>query len=364
MIASLRDMITKQDRKMEEIRAGQKALEAQNDTIRAQNETLRAQNDSLKEETETLKEEIGVLRSEIKAIGTNRPTWAAVAAQGNAGMPVRPPNASHIPAPQTNQQNLPGINLDLSGLGNPQFDSSNIKEIRERVRQAFDSHASTKEIGWIGIARRGNDQSKIRICLRTQEEAAVARRHDEWLNSHFRGARVQGEQWYPVKVDRVNKNSVCDESRVHLRDDACAKISTENGVSIRKMRFIGRPDPDKLYCSVALYLTSKQEADDLLHRKYIDVDGEVAYTRVYEPVVGPRRCFNCHKFTNHEARRCPAREPTCGLCARVGHAERDCASEVLKCVNCSGPHKVNDRGCLVYKRLLQGMNPTRYDPES
>ena len=135
---------------------------------------------------------------------------------------------------------------------------------------------------------------------------------------------------------------------------------------MRKMHFVGRPNPDKLYCSVALCLGSKQEADDLLHlhRTYIEVDGEAAYTGVYEPSVGPRRCFKSHKFDNDQARRCPAREPTCGLRAKVGHAERDCASEVWKCANCPGSHKVHDRGCPVYKRLLQGMTLTRYDTES
>ena len=62
------------------------------------------QNDSLKEEAETLKEEIGVLRSEIKALGTDRPTWAAVAAQGNGGLPVRPPTAGQIPIAESQNQ--------------------------------------------------------------------------------------------------------------------------------------------------------------------------------------------------------------------------------------------------------------------
>jgi hypothetical protein len=145
-----------------------------------------------------------------------------------------------------------------------------------------------------------------------------------------------------------------------LREDAGAKIGAENGVVVSKIRFIGRPNPDKLHCSIVLFLTSKQEAEELIRRKYLDVDGEVAYTKTYEPKPTPRRCFNCHKFDDHDARRCPAREPTCGLCARTGHVERDCASETLKCVNCSGPHRASDRGCPVYKRLLQDLNPPRH----
>lgn len=228
------------------------------------------------------------------------------------------------------------------------------------MRQAFNSHANTKDINWIGIAKTVTDPYKVRICLRTHEEAAKAKKHDEWVQSHFRGARIQGEQWYPVKVDRVSKNSICDDSRINFRDDACAKLGAENGVSIKKIRFVGRPNPDKLHCSIALYLSSKQEADELIHRKYLEVDGEVAYTKKYEQVAKPRRCFKCQKFGNHEARRCPAREPTCGLCARAGHVESDCASETPKCANCAGPHKASDRGCPEYKRLLDEANPPRH----
>ena len=89
-------------------------------------------------------------------------------------------------------------------------------------------------------------------------------------------------------MDRVNKNSICDDSRVNFRDDACTKLGAENGVSTKKMRFVGA---DKLHCSVVLFLGNKQKADELIHRKYLEVDGEVVYTKTYERIANPRRCF-------------------------------------------------------------------------
>ncbi|KAF2675997.1 hypothetical protein K458DRAFT_323081, partial [Lentithecium fluviatile CBS 122367] len=65
------------------------------------------------------------------------------------------------------------------------------------------------------------------------------------------------EQWYPVKVDRVNKASICDNLRIHLCEDAEAKIGAKNGVAVRKIRFISRPNLDKLYYLIVLFLTSK-----------------------------------------------------------------------------------------------------------
>jgi hypothetical protein len=40
-----------------------------------------------------------------------------------------------------------------------------------------------------------------------------------------------GDQWYPIKVDRVNKNSICNDSNVQFKDDACTKIGLENGIT-------------------------------------------------------------------------------------------------------------------------------------
>ena len=54
-----------------------------------------------------------------------------------------------------------------------------------------------------------------------------------------------------------------------------------------------------LYCSIALYITSKQGAEELTRRKYLGINGEVAYTKTYESMSNPRRCFNCHKFDDH-----------------------------------------------------------------
>jgi len=310
VLASLRDRIAKQNQAMDEVRASQKTLEEENERIRQQYEERKAQNKALKEETETLKKNVSDLRTTLNSRGCKHSIWASLAARSNGQPLVSPQRASHVPESQSTPHNLPGIYLDSTALVNPQFGSSDVKTVREQIRQALYSHPGTKGVGWTGVARRRSDYSKTRICLRTQEDAALARNHDGWLQSHFRGAPMEGEQWYPVKGDRVNKNSICDESLIRLREDACVKLGTEKSILIRKMRFIARPNPDKLYCSVVLYLASRPEAERLLNRKYIDVDGEVAYTRVFGPSVGPRRCFQSHQFDKHEARRCPAQDTT------------------------------------------------------
>jgi hypothetical protein len=104
-----------------------------------------------------------------------------------------------------------------------------------------------------------------------------------------------------------------------------------------------------------MHLSKREEAERMLDQKYMDFDGEVAYTKEFVNLPTPRRCFNCHKFENHEARRCPMREPVCGTCATTGHNDRDCTATSPKCANCGGPHKANDRGCPEYKKRLEMM---------
>ena len=358
LIASLQHTITKQSDEIKQVQANQLTIARQNEILRLQIETTKEQNDTIRNQNDALQAEVTALRSEIQA--RKATSWATIAARPSTLTPASSPVPATAPTHQSTPPNLPGINIDFAGIVNPRFDTSDPKAIRERVRQAFDSHPDTKSIGWIGIAKQGTDSARVRICLRTEDDAIKAKRHDDWLHSHFYGARMQGEQWYPIKVDRVNKESICDEALVRIRSDACATIGSENGITVNKVRMLGRPNPDKRYCSIVMHLARKQDADGLLQRSYMEIGGEVAYTKAFEPATGPKRCFNCQRFNGHEARKCPAKEPTCGACASSGHTERDCASETPKCANCSGPHKASDRRCPEYRRLRQGTNQPIY----
>ncbi|KAH7111783.1 hypothetical protein B0J11DRAFT_189782 [Dendryphion nanum] len=209
-----------------------------------------------------------------------------------------------------------------------------------------------------GNRKTGGNLVRVRVCLRTHEDERKARIHTDWITTHFNGARIHGEQWHVVKVGRVNKNAICDNTRIRIQNDACERLSLENGLTIKKMHFLGQQSPDKLYCSIAIYLANNEEAESLLHRKFIEVDGKLAYTKPYTKIAIPRRCYNCQAFEKHKAHRCPSPEPTYGICARKGHTNRRCTAGEPKCTNCEGPHRASDRGCPVYKRLRSELNAT------
>ncbi|KAL2352018.1 hypothetical protein BJ546DRAFT_234643 [Cryomyces antarcticus] len=106
------------------------------------------------------------------------------------------------------------------------------------------------------------------------------RRNDKWMAA-LDGVRIQGDQWFPVKVDRVNKLSICPSSNADIRSDAHETIGKENNVAINKIRWLSKPS-EKLYGSVVIYLAKKEDAERLLEQRVMDLGGETAFTRVFE----------------------------------------------------------------------------------
>lgn len=63
------------------------------------------------------------------------------------------------------------------------------------------------------------------------------------------------------------------------------------------------------------------------------------------------QCYRCQIF-GHIAKNCHKIE-VCAICAG-GHNTKDCANtEGIKCSNCKGNHKANDKSCEYYKRATE-----------
>ncbi|XP_046389343.1 uncharacterized protein LOC124158199 [Ischnura elegans] len=79
----------------------------------------------------------------------------------------------------------------------------------------------------------------------------------------------------------------------------------------------------------------------------------------YRPSPGPPQCTSCQKF-GHTFRTCGLK-PRCHICAGDHHYSKypKPKDTPAKCVNCSGNHPANYRGCLAYKELQQSMNEKR-----
>lgn len=221
--------------------------------------------------------------------------------------------------------------------------------VRKRIDDALQSQEATQEIRCWGISRNPRDGNKFKVFFKDEDDARTVRQNDAWLIDHFRGARLQAEQWFPVRVDSVYKGAILsDMQSKEVKEGAAQMVGEENGVHVHKIQWLSKPNADKIHGSMVLYLARRSDAEKLLREVRVDIDGETGFARPYERRVGPIRCFKCHQF-NHVAAKCPSPQMVCSRCASAGHSSRECTSERIKCATCGGPHSTFDRDCRAYK---------------
>lgn len=124
------------------------------------------------------------------------------------------------------------------------------------------------------------------------------------------GSRVLRDQWYSVKVDNACRTAVLDEHG-ELRTGAVEMLEKENEVKIAKISWLSRKDIQKVYGSMVVYVTKRADAARLLEGQCFIVDGEPAFTRVFEPRRGPMQCFRCLSL-GHKALSC-TKEQVCSV---------------------------------------------------
>jgi len=177
------------------------------------------------------------------------------------GLPQKPisapVDATPPPSPPHPPSQIPGLGLDVSrALRVPE----NAGVVRERVNEAL------KEMGikCIGVNDKGN--GRYRLLFRKSDDVDKVHQDDSWLKGgSLKRARLYGEQWYPIRIDRVHKNTSVDEN-------GQADFGRLNGVIVYKIRWLGTFAPvgqsyelkERIYCSIVMYLDSQDEASKLL----------------------------------------------------------------------------------------------------
>jgi len=278
---------------------------------------------------------------------------AARSESAPASSPPRTVDRTSLPR-DGGRETLPGINIDLSRLVD-KFDTQSTIEVKTRVQSALAAHEETRNITVKGISRSARDSRRVRVIMGSEEEARTARNNDKWVETHLQGSRLQGEQWYPIKVDHVDKLKITDDTRIRFKPEAQKMIEDENGgVKITKMKWLGKLNPDKLHGSLVIYLARKEDADKLLNRRIMEIGGEVAYPQKFERRQYPIRCYKCLEYSGHRMNRC-TNETRCGNCAEWGHGDKECASQTTRCAACSETHKITDPGCPVYREELRNL---------
>jgi hypothetical protein len=87
-------------------------------------------------------------------------------------------------------------------------------------------------------------------------------------------------------------------------------MSKENGVQMRKIQWLSKPNTDRIYGSMVLHLARPGDAEKLQREVRVEINGETAFVRLYERRAGLAQCFN-YKFNqlltcpSMQSMRCP-----------------------------------------------------------
>lgn len=195
--------------------------------------------------------------------------------------------------------------------------------------------------GWqcATVVRNPRDFARIRITYQDESELAQVKVVEK---TKAVGSRVLRDQYYPVKVGNECWTAVLNEQG-DLRTGAVKMLEKGNEMRITKILLISRRNLSKTYGHIVVYLSKRPDAAKLLEDRHFNVDGELAFTRVFGPRRGPMQCCRCPGL-GHEAFLCTEAQ-VCSRSAQPGHRHSDCQIGEARCAACYGSHELPSRLC-------------------
>jgi hypothetical protein len=336
------------------------------DSLQQEQNNSKNRHDMLGREIKELKVTVQELRQQIAA--PSCPSWAAVAARSTLSPPTSPSVSlsSTIARPEQKPKTAT-LAIDLTNVDSSTLPTTaSASDIKARVTAALSADPQTVNVEVKGI--QWGSMGRLVLILASEKQRRIVFEHQEWLNKLAPGAKLAGEQWYPIKCDGVRKAAVVKEDGWTLREDIKEMIEQENThsadfpICVRKVNWLSKQS-DRPAGSLVVYLTSKEAAEELLQRQVIDIGGQATFTKPFIRIPRPDRCYKCCQY-GHVQKYCisPAQ---CGKCAGP-HQFKQCTSSTVKCAACQGDHQVTYPKCPEYTRQLEKMQSrlTRSPPSS
>ena len=164
------------------------------------------------------------------------------------------------------------------------------------------------------------------------------RLYAEAFNTAVSTGREQIQHKKPARIDEMG----------NPRASAREEISAENNISVENLRWISN-DTTKLYGSMIMTTTTRDEAEKIATAGYATILGETSFSRRY--MARRRQCFKCHQ-PGHLARECE-KTPVCGTCSSPSHSGKECECKANpKCALCGGNHRATQCPlCLLNDRV-------------
>jgi hypothetical protein len=161
-----------------------------------------------------------------------------------------------------------------------------------------------------------------------------------------------GSAWESLRANRRSRRTPINRPTFHSAARATIHryktrgvLEKDNEAKIAKVSCLSQKGSPKAYKSMVVYVTKHADAVRLLEDQYFNMDGESAFTGLFEPRYGPMQCFKCLGL-GHKALSC-TRPQLCSRCAQPGHRHNECQTDRPGCAVYSGPHDSSSRQCRV-----------------
>uniref|UniRef100_A0A093UV14 Nucleic-acid-binding protein from mobile element jockey n=1 Tax=Talaromyces marneffei PM1 TaxID=1077442 RepID=A0A093UV14_TALMA len=266
-----------------------------------------------------------------------------------ANAPVKETYAAALGSQPGHQQDAPLGPSVPSTFANILFctiDTSRVGEDDKVKAQIANGNEEIRNWRCAAVVKDAKNADRIKVVCRHEDEIQLVKEAAQKLK--IPGLRVLRDQLYPVKIDNANRKAVLDADG-NILPGAAEALGKENNINIAKISWLSKKDSNKAYRSMVVYVTKGTDAKRLIDGNYFDIVGESAYTRIFEPQMGPAQCFNCQEI-GHKAFSCKKTQ-TCAKYANKGHHHSTCQAVIPKCVPCGGPHESFSKNCRV--RLMQ-----------
>lgn len=170
-----------------------------------------------------------------------------------------------------------------------------------------------------------------------------------------------------IIVFNVNKKLIEDEKNLLDKMIMQNIIDTDNDKMVIKV--VHKYENKRGLVNIVLALDA-QSYQCLKKKGAIHIGWKSFYYRDYINVI---QCFNCWKY-GHFAKNCKGEKPVCKKCAG-DHKEKECRSGEVICANCKFAaevlriakidynHRVDDRRCEAYKRIVEQLQNRINYPE-
>jgi hypothetical protein len=325
-IKSLREIVIRQQETINDLRGRIEDNQSQT------NEELKQVHERLDTITKSL-----ALHASTKT--SPNPSYADVARTPPNSSPANVVSISSLgTTPSTMTDTLYCI-IDTSRVSTEESDKISVGAVRTAMETEIRTRVDRANWRCRAVIRDAKNANRIRIACRDEPEQELIKQAAE--SKIAAGVRVLRDEFYPIKVDNVNRLAVLNDNG-EVRAGVAEAFGLENETTVAKIAWLSKKDSPKAYGSMVVYVTKGSDARRLLAEGFFHVAGESGTTGVFERRTRPEQCYNCQEL-GHKAFQCRNAQ-RCAKCAKEGHHHGGCG-EVPKCVLCGGPHESFSRNC-------------------